>query len=625
MKEKSKNAARTRREKENTEFYELARLLPLPSAITSQLDKASIIRLTTSYLKIRTIFPHGFGDTWNCSHSVSNNVIERELAPNIFKSMDGFIFIMSQEGRILYISETASVLLGLSQVEMTGNEMTEYLHPLDHDELRQILSIHSSEISANAGQLEFTVARSFFLRVKCVLAKRNAGLTTAGFKVIHCNGHLRVRVIHLDGYQYYQNLGLIAFAYAIPSPNTNNTEIRLSMDMFMFRASLDLKLIFLEGRISQITGFQPQELVDKTLYQLVHIADVGSVRHSHEILLTKGQVTTPYYRLLNKSGGWVWIQSYVTIVHNSRSSRPNCIVSVNYLLSEVEYGEYCLLNDSLVHEDIVSQRQQTKTNHVRMTTPPPQSSSQLPNKTIANYVHDSKHKMTEYFHNEYAMRMSYREHDDHLYKRIRRCNTDDNNHQEHNLKSTLSTDITQPSYELWDMELHKQQQEYSDQKHSTVYQGKINKVVNYTSSNYPTYNECSKENDNHQPLLQWSHINFDSHDQLQHQHCHDYHSGLQILLDNFALAAEGGTTTVVTSVAPVSMPTSSETTSKLRDSVNFSCEKLTTTQQQTVHMGNHKKTNGPLFRDDKLSVINNLRRSDNQADSMNGKVLYHDN
>lgn len=59
MKEKSKNAARTRREKENSEFYELAKLLPLPSAITSQLDKASIIRLTTSYLKMRLVFPEG--------------------------------------------------------------------------------------------------------------------------------------------------------------------------------------------------------------------------------------------------------------------------------------------------------------------------------------------------------------------------------------------------------------------------------------------------------------------------------------------------------------------------------------------------------------------------------------
>lgn len=59
MKEKSKNAARSRREKENTEFFELAKLLPLPPPITDQLDKASIIRLTTSYLKMRSIIPEG--------------------------------------------------------------------------------------------------------------------------------------------------------------------------------------------------------------------------------------------------------------------------------------------------------------------------------------------------------------------------------------------------------------------------------------------------------------------------------------------------------------------------------------------------------------------------------------
>lgn len=59
VKEKSKKAARSRREKENAEFLELAKLLPLPSAITSRLDKASIIRLTTSYLKMRHVFPDG--------------------------------------------------------------------------------------------------------------------------------------------------------------------------------------------------------------------------------------------------------------------------------------------------------------------------------------------------------------------------------------------------------------------------------------------------------------------------------------------------------------------------------------------------------------------------------------
>lgn len=58
-KEKSRDAARSRRGKENYEFYELAKMLPLPAAITSQLDKASIIRLTISYLKLRDFSSHG--------------------------------------------------------------------------------------------------------------------------------------------------------------------------------------------------------------------------------------------------------------------------------------------------------------------------------------------------------------------------------------------------------------------------------------------------------------------------------------------------------------------------------------------------------------------------------------
>lgn len=43
-------------------------------------------------------------------------------------------------------------------------------------------------------------------------------------------------------------------------------------------------------------------------------------------------MTTKYYRFLTRDGGWVWMQSYATIVHNSRSSRPHCIVAVNYVL-----------------------------------------------------------------------------------------------------------------------------------------------------------------------------------------------------------------------------------------------------------------------------------------------------
>ncbi|KAL0984961.1 hypothetical protein UPYG_G00151140 [Umbra pygmaea] len=340
MKEKSKNAARTRREKENREFFELAKLLPLPSAITSQLDKASIIRLTTSYLKMRIVFPDDLVESWgHLSRTTCLDNVGRELGSHLLQTLDGFIFVVAPDGKIMYISETASVHLGLSQVELTGNSIYEYIHPADHDEMTAVLTAcqpyHSHFVQ------EYDMERSFFLRMKCVLAKRNAGLTCGGYKVIHCSGYLKIRQYSLDMSLFdgcYQNVGLVAVGHSLPPSAV--TEMKLHSNMFMFRASLDMKLIFLDSRVTELTGYEPQDLIEKTLYHHVHSCDSFHLRCAHhlcELVLVKGQVTTKYYRFLVKQGGWVWIQSYATIIHNSRSSRPHCIVSVNYVLTDTEY------------------------------------------------------------------------------------------------------------------------------------------------------------------------------------------------------------------------------------------------------------------------------------------------
>ncbi|OTF78498.1 PAS domain containing protein [Euroglyphus maynei] len=221
--------------------------------------------------------------------------------------------------------------------------------------------------------------------MKCVLAKRNAGLTSGGYKVIHCSGYVKIRQRHSplspssssslstsdhnavvmtndldnnnnnnktsnDQHCCCQNLGLVAVGHSLPPSAI--TEIKMYSNMFMFRASLDLKLIFLDAKVSQLTGYEPQDLIEKTLYHYIHGSDVENMRISHQTrkcclilkiinsifidywqsVLNKGQVTTKYYRFMAKPHGWIWMQSYATIVHNSRSSRPHCIVSVNYVL-----------------------------------------------------------------------------------------------------------------------------------------------------------------------------------------------------------------------------------------------------------------------------------------------------
>jgi len=61
----------------------------------------------------------------------------------------------------------------------------EYVHPLDHDEVTSVLAPHPNSVSrTGSGQHEdVEVERAFVVRMKCVLAKRNAGLTAGGYKV----------------------------------------------------------------------------------------------------------------------------------------------------------------------------------------------------------------------------------------------------------------------------------------------------------------------------------------------------------------------------------------------------------------------------------------------------------
>uniref|UniRef100_H2YLX3 Uncharacterized protein n=1 Tax=Ciona savignyi TaxID=51511 RepID=H2YLX3_CIOSA len=349
MKEKSKTAARCRREKENSEFSKLAKMLPLPVAISTQLDKASIIRLTASYLKMRHVLPevHGSRCTFPIGFSSYVGGIraqERDfIASHLLQCLDGFIFVLGADGKIIYMSETASMHLGLSQVELTGNSIYEYIHPGDHDEMKAVLTappppcVVSYPLLLPYPQIcpEYEVERCFFTRMKCVLAKRNAGLTSGGYKVIHCTGYIKVRYFMFEQYDgsgggCYHNVGVLALGQSLPA--TSFTDVKLYSNMFMFRASLDLKLIFLDQQVSRLLGFEPQDLIEKTLYQYVHAADLTHLKESHQKLLNKGQVRTKYYRFLTRHGGWVWLQSYITIVHNSRSSRPHCIVSINHVI-----------------------------------------------------------------------------------------------------------------------------------------------------------------------------------------------------------------------------------------------------------------------------------------------------
>lgn len=49
-------------------------------------------------------------------------------------------------------------------------------------------------------------------------------------------------------------------------------------------------------------------------------------------MLNKGQVLTDYYRLMNRHGGYVWMQTCATIICNAKNVDEQNIIAINYVL-----------------------------------------------------------------------------------------------------------------------------------------------------------------------------------------------------------------------------------------------------------------------------------------------------
>nr|XP_026497501.1 protein trachealess isoform X5 [Vanessa tameamea] len=395
-KEKSRDAARSRRGKENYEFYELAKMLPLPAAITSQLDKASIIRLTISYLKLRDFSGHGdppwSRDTPPTSKTLKGaqnrrtaaglalELFEQHQGTHILQSLDGFALSVAADGRFLYISETVSIYLGLSQVEMTGSSIFDYVHQADHAEIAEQLGLslagrsgaglnspasgseegsqhgtNNPDVSAQmslaaSGSLYRGMDRAFCIRMKSTLTKRGCHFKSSGYRVVLMLCRLRPQYTFSHSRKTPPALlGMVALAIALPPPSVH--EIRLESDMFVTRIGFDFRIAHCEPRVSELLGYTAEELTGKNLYALCHGEDANKLRKCHVDLMNKGQVLTHYYRLMNKLGGYTWMQTCATVVCSSKNAEEQNIICVNYVISGREYPntvmDCCQLEESV--------------------------------------------------------------------------------------------------------------------------------------------------------------------------------------------------------------------------------------------------------------------------------------
>ncbi|EJD75096.1 CBR-HIF-1 protein [Loa loa] len=330
--ESSRFAARDRRGKEADIFTDLKVVVPIvDEATVTHVDRIAILRVALTLCRLRKVVTKFLR---------INPEEEREYfwsETTLLECLDGFLAIVDLDGIILYVSESVSIYLGLTQTDLTGRSLKEFIHTSDYEEY----------VSCDTGSAtDRGCGRVYTLRMKSVISPRgrNLNLKNAVFKPIIChirslsaeNG--RVRIIQASAQPAGQGNGVFAAS--------RNAEVQNGT--YLTRHTYDMKFSYVSESFNYILRHESRSLMGTSFYNLIHPADLDVVVVSIREMLTKGHTRTPYYRLIGLNKSVLWVQTEAaTVNHTTKGQKGQYIICLHQLIgTQSERDSFINANNS---------------------------------------------------------------------------------------------------------------------------------------------------------------------------------------------------------------------------------------------------------------------------------------
>ncbi|XP_014287539.1 PAS domain-containing protein cky-1 [Halyomorpha halys] len=321
----TKGASKLRRDLINAEIANLRDLLPLPPSTRQRLSQLQLMALVCVYVRKANYFQQVF------KRHEGHHGLHHIPTPNIgfSKALSGFLMMMTQNGKLLYISDNAAEYLGHSMEDLLihGDSMYDMIDKQDHQ------GIQSELLRSPANPADET--RIFLCRMN---VSRNARrqMRFGDQKVVLVQGH------------YLSFLPLcsrnepvfLATCTPVAMPETRECVVQGATNVFTTIHSMDMKFVHVDRNGEWHLGFPRSELQGASWYQLLHWDSMREAQSKHRLITQSEQDRSCILlvRVQRRSGDWLWVHTVLQVKENLENSQQPLIVATNQVLSESEAG-----------------------------------------------------------------------------------------------------------------------------------------------------------------------------------------------------------------------------------------------------------------------------------------------
>ncbi|CAH0731961.1 unnamed protein product, partial [Brenthis ino] len=323
----TKGASKMRRDLINAEISNLRDLLPLPPSTRQRLSQLQLMALVCVYVRKMNYFQQVFK-----SHDFSYQYQEQATpTPNIgfSKAMNGFMMMMTQNGKLLYISENAAEYLGHSMEDLLihGDSVYDIIDRQDH----QMVQLELNK-GCNGETENIPKTRHFFCRMN---VSRNARrqMRFGDQKVVLVRGHY---VSYLPLCSRNEPV-FLASCTPLAMPETRECVVHGATNVFTTIHAMDMKILHIDANGEWYLGWKKTDLADVSWYQILHWESLREAQTKHKLITQSDQdkCCILLVKLQQRSGQFLWVH-VVLQVKDAADTPRQFIVATNQVLSEEE-------------------------------------------------------------------------------------------------------------------------------------------------------------------------------------------------------------------------------------------------------------------------------------------------